>query len=174
MAPAQTHTGDYNGAEWPFQCRAIGGRPDAVTLHTNGTLSSDDPELQVRSRTAPLLPCPARPLGVLLKLPGQCTGTQMEQIYPDVCMEGYKVFCSMQSHGKEYVQCHAAAMTSKLRKAGHLTAIWLITGCSMSGIVSCWWSAVSLAGVLGASLWYCHKDTSIVNMLWPSRQRWVI
>ena len=45
--------GDYNGAEWPFQCREIAGRPNAVTLHTDGTLSTYDPELQARSLAVP-------------------------------------------------------------------------------------------------------------------------
>jgi hypothetical protein len=44
----QTHTGDYSGASYPFQCRAIGGQEDAVTLHIDGHLSTTDKELQVR------------------------------------------------------------------------------------------------------------------------------
>lgn len=51
LVPVQTYTGDYNGAEWPFQCREIANRPDAVTLHTDGTLSTNDPELQVRNNS---------------------------------------------------------------------------------------------------------------------------
>ncbi|EIE20684.1 hypothetical protein COCSUDRAFT_57252 [Coccomyxa subellipsoidea C-169] len=43
----QTYTGDYNGASYPFHCQPISNRTDAVKLHTNGTLTTDDPELQV-------------------------------------------------------------------------------------------------------------------------------
>ena len=43
----QTHTGDFVGATQPFQCQPIGNASDAIVLHTNGSLSSHDRELQV-------------------------------------------------------------------------------------------------------------------------------
>ncbi|KAK9901586.1 hypothetical protein WJX75_003489 [Coccomyxa subellipsoidea] len=43
----ETHTGDYNGAGYPFHCQPISNRTDAVKLDINGSLSTDDPELQV-------------------------------------------------------------------------------------------------------------------------------
>ncbi|BDA42198.1 hypothetical protein COCOBI_03-0850 [Coccomyxa sp. Obi] len=43
----QTHTGDYNGAGYPFHCQPIGNETDAVNLDINGNLSTDDPELEV-------------------------------------------------------------------------------------------------------------------------------
>ena len=43
----ETHTGDYNGAAWPFHCQPIGGDPTAVVLHSNGMLSSSQADLQV-------------------------------------------------------------------------------------------------------------------------------
>ena len=49
----QTHTGDYNGAGQPFECMPIGGALDAVTLQPDGSLVTQDPELQVRLWPAP-------------------------------------------------------------------------------------------------------------------------
>ena len=45
----ETVTGDFNGAAEPFECRPIGGDPDAVIMHPNGSLSSPHPDLQVRA-----------------------------------------------------------------------------------------------------------------------------
>ena len=43
----QTHTGDYNNAPWPFECVPIGGSQEAIRLQPDGTLVTEDPELQV-------------------------------------------------------------------------------------------------------------------------------
>ena len=44
---SQTYTGDYNGAGYPFHCQPISNRSDAVRLDIDGSLSTDDPELEV-------------------------------------------------------------------------------------------------------------------------------
>ncbi len=46
---SQTHTGDYNGAPYPFHCQPIGGEDQpGVSINANGSLESEDPELEVR------------------------------------------------------------------------------------------------------------------------------
>lgn len=56
----QTHTGDYNGAGYPFHCQPISNRTDAVKLDINGSLSTDDPELQAGAFFDLLLLIPGR------------------------------------------------------------------------------------------------------------------
>ena len=47
----QTHTGDYNGAGYPFHCQPIGNDTQAVKLDLNGSLSTDDPDLKVQENS---------------------------------------------------------------------------------------------------------------------------
>ena len=50
MVPAQTHTGDYNNAGYPFHCQPIGGEEGSdLAITPEGALTSEDPELEVYS-----------------------------------------------------------------------------------------------------------------------------
>ena len=47
--PAQTHTGDYNDAGYPFHCQPIGGEEGSdLAITPEGALTSKDAELEVR------------------------------------------------------------------------------------------------------------------------------